>query len=369
MVFNNYGGFYLTTKTEKEPTYNLLSYNNKNKLIRIKNQKVNNAQKNTVSQNHDAWFGLEDKNFVLFCNSTDGNILTEMEPKTNKNKLLFFSNAVYLTDKKYTLYLLPKDKILLDKYKIKNVVNYSYFFLFDFFLIPITKLVHNFFLNLEQKNGFLMALIILVLIIILINVLFIFFMEKENIKLKMYQDEKKFIENNYKGTDKQNQLNFFYKKHKIKILRIMFFPILMYISWVVLNKIIKLHFPLDKMSFLWIENIFNKDQYSLINLYGLLPFNVPKMISNFISTDILSFVFVFIYYINNQLQGEYTKGDNPMKGLLPNDGLFTFIQNVFIPLLITRDIPSCMVICIIIILTINNIIRIMIGKYFEKKYM
>ena len=234
---------------------------------------------------------------------------------------------------------------------------------------PIAKITHSFFSIIEGKKGFLFALFILLLIILIINLLLIFLMEKENIKLKIHEDEKKFIENNYQNNEKQNHLMFFYRKHKIKILRIMFAPIIMYISWVILNKIIILHGSLNKISFLWLDNIFQRDIYSLINLYGLLPFSLPKIITNFISTNILSVIVTFLYYINNSLQSNYMNTENPMKSLLPNDFLFSSITNIFLPLTVTRNLNSCFLICIICILIINNIFRLVVSKYFEKKYI
>ena len=118
-----------------------------------------------------------------------------------------------------------------------------------------------------------------------------------------------------------------------------------------------------------IDNIFKKEQYSIINLYGLLPFNPPTMITNFISTNILSITLTFLYYINNSLQGKYMSNDSPMKGMFSNDLLFFIITNIFLPLTVTRNLTSCFLISIIIILTINNLFRLALEKYFEKKYI
>lgn len=368
IVLYNHGGFYFNSHIPEDKKNNLISYNEKGKLIRIENKQINNVKKNTVSQNNDGWFGIEDNYFLLFCNSTNGEILTEMDHK--KNKFFFLSNEIYLPEKKYVLYLLPKDKSILDKYNIKNVLDYDFIFFVNFFMSPIAKLTHRFFYSIEKEKGFVFALLMLVLIIILLNCLLIFLMEKENIKLKIHRDEKKFIENNYQNNDKQNHLTFFYRKHNIKILRIVAFPIIMYITWVILNKIINLHFSLNKISFLWLDNIFQKDAYSLINLYGLLPFSIPTIITKHISTDILAVMLAFVYYVNNSLQGNYMKTDNnPLSSLLPNDFLFSIISNIFLPLVIARNLTSCFLISIIIILIVNNLFRIIIEKYFEKKYL
>lgn len=368
IVLYNYGGFSLVPYTEEEKNYNLISYNHKNKLMRVQNKQLNSVQKNIVSQNLNSWFGIEDNSFILFCNSENGDVYTEMDK--HKNKLFFLSNEIYLQEKKYVLYMLPKDKKTLDKYNITNIMNYDFFFLFNFFMKPLTKITHMFFTTLENKKGFVFALLILILIILFINLILIFFMEKENIKLKIHKDEKKFIENNYQNNDKQNHLNFFYKKHNIKILRLISFPIIIYITWVLLNKIINLHFYLHKISFLWLENVFERDKYSLVNLYGLMGFIPTKiilLINKYIATDILSITATGLYYFNRNLESNYTKVENTIS-LFPNDWLFNLIQNIILPLVITRGLTSCFLLVIIFILIINNLFRISMEKYFEKKY-
>jgi hypothetical protein len=367
VVLYNYGGFSLIPDTKEKEELNFITYNNKNNLITINNKPAKKIKKENLVKDNNSWFGIEDNYFLLFAKTNDGEIYSDID--LNKNKLYYSSNDIYTPNKKYVLYILPKDESILNKHKISNILSYGFSgpmrYILDLFKI-FTYLLHKTFVytNNYTKNP-LLGLFTIILIILFINCFFIFLIEKEKIKLKIHKDEKNFIENNYKE-DQQNHLKYFYQKYNIKIGRLFYLSILTTISWALLNKTISLCFCFKDLGFLHIKDLMSPDPYSILNLYGLLKINIPAFISNNISTDILSLVAIFIYNNNNRINSN-TFNSSEKNINFDNNSIFKTIQ-LFLLVTFAKTLSSAFIISLIFILIMSNIFQKITENYFLKKY-
>ena len=196
---------------------------------------------------------------------------------------------------------------------------------------------------------------------LIINLLLTFYIEKEQFKLFLHNDELKFIENNYKHNEKQQHLNFFYNKYNIHPLKIIFFfTIFTLITWVILYYTINLYsVSHQNIKFLWLTNLMGKDEYSIINLYNLLPFSINATLQSKLPTDVISIVLVYLLHLNTKKQDS---------GSMDNV-FFVFFQKIQIlfQLIFFKDVNNCYCLILTIIIGITLLFKMFLKNYFQKQ--
>jgi YidC/Oxa1 family membrane protein insertase len=347
----SYGVFSLAKNYS--PPINFISYNNKKtQLVTIPNASITPHQKQKVGDKD--WFGIEDNFFLCFCNATNGNIfLRDGDNGQNCNQIFFLSNNMLENYKKYEIYIIPKDEESLNKYNIHSVLDYGWF---SFITKPLSLLL-TFFIN--KTNSGILGLILLAMIIMFLNLLLLFFIEKERVKMIIHRDEQTFIENNH-SKDLDSQLAIFYKKYNIKIFRVFMIPMLMSFTWFLLNKAISLCFVLRGKSFLWISDLAAKDPYSILNLYGILNFNITSIpFATYLASDVLSIVATICFYI-------HTKNLQSKKSQDQGGNILQYIHLFFI-LSMCKSLSSGFIITFIFIFIFNYISSKLIQAYLLRK--
>jgi hypothetical protein len=370
VVLYNYGGFSVIPDTKEKEDYNFLTYTDQNNLITIHNQQIKKIKKENVAKSNNSWFGLSDEYFLLFAKTNDGEVYSDVD--LYKNKFYYSSDDIYTPNKKYVMYILPKDKLILNNYNINGLLTYGFSGPMKYILFPFKIFVyflHEIFIYINKLfKKPILALFLITLIILLLNFLCIFFIEKEQVKFKIHKDEKNFIENNYKE-DQQKHLMYFYQKHNIKIMRITYLNILIAISWAILNKTMGLCFSLKGHKFLYIQDLMMQDPYSILNLYGLLKFKIPLLITKNISTDILSLTAIYLYTNNNKNNNLLNSSSNNNSSFnnvsFDNNNVFKIIQ-LFLLGSLSKSLSSGFLICLIFILLASNLFKFFIQKYFNK---
>lgn len=350
----SYGAFCLT-KTYSEPV-NFISYTEKKQLIQIPNSSITTNQKQKIGSSN--WLGLGDQFFLCFCKTTgNGNVfLKDGAVGENCNHIFFFSNSAQNTNcKKYEIYTLPKDEKILAKYQINNILDYGWFF---FITKPLSKVL-SFFVN--KTNSGIFSLFLLALIIIISNFGLLIMFAKEKAKLFIHNDEKKFIEDNNKD-DRDSNLAFFYRKYNIKIFQVLLVPIIISFTWFCLHRAISLSFVLKGKGFFWITDLSVKDPNSILNLYGLLNFNINVIpFSNRIATDVLSIIGSVCFFIhsNSMMAQQGGQKSNP---------LLLKIIHIFFVLNMSNNLSSGFILSFIIIFIANFFISKTLQSYFIRKY-
>lgn len=281
----SFGGFSCEKQGQKDLKF--LSYlNNKNKVLKIINSNIQRDSKHKITD-HDGIFAIENKLFFIVCEDKNkqGNIFLQSSTQDVKISQIFFL-SMGITSKHYKIYLLPKKSEILDKYGFGNLIDYSgILFFLNYFLYKTL----SFFLE-STKSG-IISLLLMILVVILLNLIPIFLLEKERHKITINSGEKKQLENMYSGKDLHNQMMLFYKKHNISIFKMIIFPMIMTMTWFALNNAISLSFDLRKQPFLWLHDLSVGDSYSILNLYGLLNFDIKIIpLHNYFASDVMSFV-------------------------------------------------------------------------------
>lgn len=352
-----YAGF-SAAKTNQE-TMNFISYlNNKKKILRINNKTITKDTKQKISQ-HDGLFGIENNLFLAICALDpiqQGNIFLQQNANNEDiNQIFCLSDA--LNSYNSTLYLLPKEKSILSKYGFQNLVDYGW-------LAPIAAALHYIFNRLiDHTNSVMIAIILIALLVILINTLFIYISEKEKYKMELHNEEKQLLEKKYTGRDLQTHTVLFYKRHDIKMVRMLIATILSSLWLFPLNKAFSLTFALKDTHFLWLKDLSLQDGYSVLNLYDLIKFN-PNNIPfiSYMAFDVLSILAASLMIV---IAG---KAMSSQQGGTHQPMLMKIIHYVFFSML-CKSLSSGFMICFILISLGNFAVSQFIKKLFEKSIL
>lgn len=144
----------------------------------------------------------------------------------------------------------------------------------------------------KTGSGFLGMFTIIVLLSIISSPLFYFSIKQED-KEKELEKQKEVIRIKYSGdqTKMEEELMRLHTSNASSMLSILFMIPQIFLFILLLVSVCNLSLPLHLSSFLWIDNLFAAEPHSLLNLYGLLPFNITKsvgvllVITAIVSTD------------------------------------------------------------------------------------
>ena len=191
----------------------------------------------------------------------------------NKNSNQEFTNLLYIGPKEYRLINKYNTEYNIDKFDF--VIDYGWFF---FLVKPMYKL----FLFLDDIFGnFGFCILVLTLIVRLVLFPFAYKSYISMNKMKLLQPKLKALKEKYKAdTTKYNSAVMeFYKKEKINPLAGCL-PVLLQIPiFFSLYKVIFLSIEIRHQPFWgWIKDLSSQDPTTIVNLFGLIPFNPPSFL-------------------------------------------------------------------------------------------
>ena len=272
---------------------------------------VEEAPNRTVRYNSAGWLGFTDKYWLAAIVPAKGERVTAAisSPSANNYQTLFARDFATVAPGKQVsttsrIFAGAKEVEILSAYqddqgitRLSNAIDWGWF---EFFEVPIFKLLHWLF---QQLGNFGLAIMALTLII---RALMFPIAQRQfgsMAQMRIVQPKMKALQDRYKD-DKpkmQQELMKLYKDEKINPLAGCL-PILIQIPiFYALYKVLMLAIEMRHQPFiLWIKDLSAPDPLHILNLFGLLPFTPPSILSIGILAVILGITMWLQFRLNPQ---------------------------------------------------------------------
>lgn len=272
---------------------------------------VEEAPNRTVRYNSAGWLGFTDKYWLAAIVPAKGERVTAAisSPAANNYQTLFARDFTQIAPGKQIsttsrIFAGAKEVEILSAYqddqgipRLSNAIDWGWF---EFFEVPIFKLLHWLF---QQLGNFGLAIMALTLII---RALMFPIAQRQfgsMAQMRIVQPKMKALQDRYKD-DKpkmQQELMKLYKDEKINPLAGCL-PILIQIPiFYALYKVLMLAIEMRHQPFiLWIKDLSAPDPLHILNLFGLLPFTPPSILSIGILAVILGITMWLQFRLNPQ---------------------------------------------------------------------
>jgi YidC/Oxa1 family membrane protein insertase len=272
---------------------------------------VEEAPNRTVRYNSAGWLGFTDKYWLAAIVPAKGERVTAAisSPAANNYQTLFARDFTQVAPGKQVtttsrIFAGAKEVEILSKYqddqgipRLSNAIDWGWF---EFFEVPIFKLLHWLFL---QLGNFGLAIMALTLII---RALMFPIAQRQfgsMAQMRLVQPKMKALQERYKDDKpkQQQELMKLYKDEKINPLAGCL-PILIQIPiFYALYKVLMLAIEMRHQPFiLWIKDLSAPDPLHILNLFGLLPFTPPSILSIGILAVILGITMFLQFRLNPQ---------------------------------------------------------------------
>ena len=272
---------------------------------------VEEAPNRTVRYNSAGWLGFTDKYWLAAIVPANGERVTAAisSPSANNYQTLFARDFAQVAPGKQVsttsrIFAGAKEVEILSAYqddqgitRLSNAIDWGWF---EFFEVPIFKLLHWLF---QQLGNFGLAIMALTLII---RALMFPIAQRQfgsMAQMRIVQPKMKALQDRYKD-DKpkmQQELMKLYKDEKINPLAGCL-PILIQIPiFYALYKVLMLTIEMRHQPFiLWIKDLSAPDPLHILNLFGLLPFTPPSILSIGVLAVILGITMFLQFRLNPQ---------------------------------------------------------------------
>ena len=272
---------------------------------------VEEAPNRTVRYNSAGWLGFTDKYWLAAIVPAKGERVTAAisSPAANNYQTLFARDFTQVAPGKQVtttsrIFAGAKEVEILSKYqddqgipRLSNAIDWGWF---EFFEVPIFKLLHWLF---QQLGNFGLAIMALTLII---RALMFPIAQRQfgsMAQMRLVQPKMKALQERYKDDKpkQQQELMKLYKDEKINPLAGCL-PILIQIPiFYALYKVLMLAIEMRHQPFiLWIKDLSAPDPLHILNLFGLLPFTPPSILSIGILAVILGITMFLQFRLNPQ---------------------------------------------------------------------
>ena len=272
---------------------------------------VEEAPNRTVRYNSAGWLGFTDKYWLAAIVPAKGERVTAAisSPAANNYQTLFARDFTQVAPGKQVtttsrIFAGAKEVEILSKYqddqgipRLSNAIDWGWF---EFFEVPIFKLLHWLF---QQLGNFGLAIMALTLII---RALMFPIAQRQfgsMAQMRLVQPKLKALQERYKDDKpkQQQELMKLYKDEKINPLAGCL-PILIQIPiFYALYKVLMLAIEMRHQPFiLWIKDLSAPDPLHILNLFGLLPFTPPSILSIGILAVILGITMFLQFRLNPQ---------------------------------------------------------------------
>ncbi|WP_332817191.1 membrane protein insertase YidC [Sphingopyxis sp.] len=272
---------------------------------------VEEAPNRSVRYNSGAWLGFSDKYWLAAVVPAKGERITAAisSPAANNYQTLFARDFTQVAPGKQVtttsrIFAGAKEVYTLQRYendqgitRLSNAIDWGWF---EFFEVPIFKLLDWLF---KQVNNFGVAIMALTLIIRLAMFPIAQRQFGSMAQMRLVQPKMKALQDRYKD-DKpkmQQELMKLYKDEKINPLAGCL-PILIQIPiFYALYKVLMLTIEMRHQPFiLWIKDLSAPDPLHILNLFGLLPFTPPSILSIGVLAVILGITMFLQFRLNPQ---------------------------------------------------------------------
>lgn len=272
---------------------------------------VEEAPNRTVRYNSAGWLGFTDKYWLAAIVPAKGERVTAAisSPAANNYQTLFARDFTQVAPGKQVsttsrIFAGAKEVEILSKYqdeqgipRLSNAIDWGWF---EFFEVPIFKLLHWLFLQLGN-----FGLAIMALTLIIRGLMFPIAQRQfgSMAQMRLVQPKMKALQERYKDDKpkQQQELMKLYKDEKINPLAGCL-PILIQIPiFYALYKVLMLAIEMRHQPFiLWIKDLSAPDPLHILNLFGLLPFTPPSILSIGILAVILGITMFLQFRLNPQ---------------------------------------------------------------------
>ncbi|HEV2597625.1 membrane protein insertase YidC [Sphingopyxis sp.] len=272
---------------------------------------VEEAPNRSVRYNSGAWLGFSDKYWLAAIVPAKGERITAAisSPATNNYQTLFARDFTQVAPGKQVtttsrIFAGAKEVYTLQRYendqgitRLSNAIDWGWF---EFFEVPIFKLLDWLF---KQVGNFGVAIMALTLIIRLLMFPIANRQFSSMAQMRLVQPKMKALQERYKD-DKpkmQQELMKLYKDEKINPLAGCL-PILIQIPiFYALYKVLMLTIEMRHQPFiLWIKDLSAPDPLHILNLFGLLPFTPPSILAIGVLAVILGITMWLQFRLNPQ---------------------------------------------------------------------
>lgn len=272
---------------------------------------VEEAPNRTVRYNSGAWLGFSDKYWLAAVVPAKGERITAAisSPAANNYQTLFARDFAQVAPGKQVtttsrIFAGAKEVYTLQRYendqgitRLSNAIDWGWF---EFFEVPIFKLLDWLF---KQVHNFGVAIMLLTLII---RALMFPIAQRQfgsMAQMRLVQPKMKALQERYKDDKpkQQQELMKLYKDEKINPLAGCL-PIVIQIPiFYALYKVLMLTIEMRHQPFiLWIRDLSAPDPLHILNLFGLLPFTPPSILSIGILAVILGITMFLQFRLNPQ---------------------------------------------------------------------